>query len=101
MAECAPAGSQSIPAAIDRARQHGLPEGDAGQRRGVEARERVKRIALDVGARDRRVQECEIEGCVVTDQDRARAVGLAAPRVRTSAKERVSASFSGIAGRSG
>ena len=42
-------------------RQHRLPERRAGQRRGVEAGERVEGIALDARARHRRVEEAEVE----------------------------------------
>ena len=57
-----------------RAHQHRLTEGDAAQGGGVEAREGVERIALDLGARDRGVQEIQIEERVVPHQHRARAV---------------------------
>ncbi len=57
------------------AHQHGLSERDAAQRGGVEARKRMERVALDLGARDRGVQEIQIEERVVTHQHGARAVG--------------------------
>ena len=45
-----------------RLREHGLAERSARECRGVEARERVEGIALDVGARHGRIEEAEIEG---------------------------------------
>src|SRR5262245_26001228 len=58
----------------DGAAEHGLPERDAAQRRRVEARERMERIALDARALDGRVQELQIEKRVVTDENRAVAI---------------------------
>ena len=62
--------------ARDRAgfREHRLPERGARQRGGVEAREGVKRIALDLAAPGRRVQKAEVERRVVANEDRAPAV---------------------------
>ena len=55
----------------DGAAEHRLAVRHAGERRRVEARERVKRVALDPRALDRRVQELQIEERIVTDEDRA------------------------------
>ncbi len=89
------------PAAVDRARQHRLAERDAAERRGVEARERVERVALDVRARHRGIQEAEVEERVVPDEHRARAAARRAPPCGSRGRAACSASFSGIAGRSG
>ena len=56
--------------------QHGLPERYARERRGVEARERMKRITLDVGARHRGIEKAEVKKGIVTNQDRALAIVL-------------------------
>src|SRR6185437_13990167 len=55
------------------AHQHRLPEGNPAQGGGVETRERMKGVALDLSARDRRVQEIQIEKRIVPHQHRARA----------------------------
>ena len=53
--------------------EHRLSERRTGECCGVEARERMKRIALDLRARDCCVQEAQVERGVVADQDRAAA----------------------------
>jgi hypothetical protein len=58
------------------ARQHGLAVGHAGQRHRVEHAEGVERVALVPTARDRRVEEVQVEVRVVADQDRALAAVL-------------------------
>ena len=55
-------------------REHGLPERRARERRRVETRERVKWVALDLGARHRGIEEAEVEGRVVADQHGAPAI---------------------------
>ena len=58
-------------------RQDRLAIGEAGQGGGVEAGERVERIALEFGALNGSVEEAEIEAAVVANQNRAlAAVGL-------------------------
>ncbi len=62
------AGRQSRP------HQHRLTEGDAAESGGIEAREGMERIALDLGARHRGIQEIQIEKGIVAHQHRARAI---------------------------
>src|SRR5690606_31899415 len=52
------------------AREHGLAEGRAGQGGGVEAGKGMEGIALDPGALHRGIQERQVKGGVVPDQDR-------------------------------
>ena len=52
-------------------RQYGLSEGEAGERRRVEVRERVKGVALDVTAFDGGIEKAGVEVRVVADEDRA------------------------------
>src|SRR5690625_4645434 len=55
----------------DSLAQHSLSEREPGQRHGVEAAERMERIALVVRAAYRGVQEREVERGVVADENRA------------------------------
>ena len=57
--------------------QHGLAEGDAAKRGGIEAAERMERVAFDHRACDRGVQEAQVEMRVVADQHGARTAILA------------------------
>ena len=66
--------------------QHGLAECRTGERRGVEAGERVEGVALHLGARHRGVEKAEVEGGVVPDQYRAAAL-VGAHRVADLAKD--------------
>src|SRR5205823_9130511 len=72
--------------------EHRLSERRTGEGGGVEARERMKRIALDLRARDCGVQEAQVERGVVADQDRA-AAAVGAQRVTDLAED----SLQGIA----
>src|SRR3546814_7607963 len=58
-------------ARLQRARQHRLAQRGAGKRCRIEHAERVERAAPVMGARDRGIDETEIEMCVVADQDPA------------------------------
>ena len=89
------------PGGLHRARQHGLAVGDAGQRHRVEHAEGMERVALVAAARDRGVEEVEVEVRVVADQDRALAAVLAASRRAPAANTWSSASRSGLASRNG
>ena len=51
--------------------QYRLTVGQAGKGRGVEAGERVERIALHVQTRNRGIQEAKVETAVVADQDQS------------------------------
>ena len=56
--------------------QYGLTKRDTTGSRGIEATERMKRIALDRRAFNRRIDEAEVEMRVVPDQHGAAAVVL-------------------------
>jgi len=62
------------PGRRDRPAQDRLSERDAGQRDRIEARERVKRVALDAGPFDRGVQKQQVEEGIVADEYRALAI---------------------------
>ena len=59
--------------------EHRLSERGSGERRRVEARERVERVALHFRARHRGIEEPEVKGGVVADEDRAPAGVIAHP----------------------
>lgn len=56
---------------LNRAAQNGLPQRESREGRCVEAAEGVERVALVAGSLDRRIQESEVERCVVADKNRA------------------------------
>ena len=66
--------------------EHRLPERGPGKRRRVEAGERVEGIALHVRARDGGIEESQVEGRVVADQDGAAAL-VGAHRVTDLAED--------------
>ncbi len=67
----------SQPRRLYGTRENGLPVCDARQSRSIEATERVKRIALDRCSLGRFVEESQIKGSIVPDEDRTRAAALA------------------------
>src|SRR3990167_4096542 len=64
------------PGGLHRTAENGLSVGEPGQRYRIECAEGMERIAFMGHARHRRVDEAQIETCVVTDQDRALAAGI-------------------------
>src|SRR4030095_3882896 len=59
---------------LHRPREDGLPVGDSGKGRRVEAGKRMEGIPADTGASNRGVQEAEVERGVVSHEDGARAL---------------------------
>src|SRR5690606_14212341 len=51
--------------------QYGLPVGEAGEGRRIEAGEGVEGIALDIAPGNRRVEKAQVEAAVVPDQNGA------------------------------